>query len=234
MPPDPTDPTAAFAELGRIRLGDTDLDDVLNRVAQLARSTVPGAAEVSLTLVRNDRAGTAACTGPLALQLDRWQYEHGTGPCLEVAGDRTAVSLPDLSAEPRWPDWAAYAASAGAGSSLSVGLPIRQEVRGALNIYGAGPRAFDEDAVLLAVTFGDYAAVAVANAHVVAATTGLARRMQAAMARRAVIEQAKGILMGRRRCTAEEAFALLTAAARNANRTVSEVAADLVAGLRGW
>jgi GAF domain-containing protein len=229
MSPDRLDPTAAFAELGRINLAENDLPGVLTRVAELARRTVPGAAEVSVTMVRERVAETAAYTGPLALSLDEWQYQQGTGPCLEAAATRTTVSLPELAADDRWPNWAERALAAGARSSLSVGLPIEDHVDGALNLYGVHDAAFDDDAVMLAETFAGYAAVALANANLYGVTAQLARQLQSAMASRAVIEQAKGVIMGRRRCTAEAAFAVLAKLSQDSNRKVRDVAALLVA-----
>ncbi|MEV1154850.1 ANTAR domain-containing protein [Micromonospora chokoriensis] len=52
--------------------------------------------------------------------------------------------------------------------------------------------------------------------------------MQTAMRSRAVIEQAKGIIMGERRCTADEAFAILAKASQDPNRKLRGVAATLV------
>jgi AmiR/NasT family two-component response regulator len=52
--------------------------------------------------------------------------------------------------------------------------------------------------------------------------------MQKAMESRAVIEQAKGIIMGDRRCTAAEAFAILTKLSQDTNRKLRDVAAALV------
>jgi AmiR/NasT family two-component response regulator len=49
------------------------------------------------------------------------------------------------------------------------------------------------------------------------------------MQSRAVIEQAKGIVMGSRRCTAEDAFAVLTKVSQETNRKPRDVAAALVA-----
>jgi AmiR/NasT family two-component response regulator len=106
-------------------------------------------------------------------------------------------------------------------------------VRGALNIYGQEPAAFDDDTVLLAQTFAGYAAVALANAHLYHSTASLAQHMQAAMESRAVIEQAKGIIIGERRCTADEAFAVLTKVSQDSNRKVRDVAAALVARTQG-
>ena len=119
--------------------------------------------------------------------------------------------------------------AAGAGSSLSIGLPIEDQVIGALNVYAEKVYAFDDDAIVLAQTFAGYAAVALANAHLYDTTATLAQQMQAAMESRAVIEQAKGIIMGERRCTADEAFAILTKVSQDSNRKLRDVAAALVA-----
>jgi transcriptional regulator with GAF, ATPase, and Fis domain len=228
MAHDPTDPAAAFAELGRIKLGETNLEGVLHRVADLARRTLPAAEQVSITLVRDGGAYTAAHTGAIALKLDERQYEQDGGPCLEAAATRATVPVPDTAVDQRWNGWARHAADAGIGSVLSVGLPIEEKVTGALNIYGARPHAFHDDAVLLAQTFVQYGAVALANAHLYDTTATLAQHMQAAMESRAVIEQAKGIIMGERRCTADEAFAILTRVSQDSNRKVRDVAAALV------
>jgi GAF domain-containing protein len=225
----PLEPAEAFERLGRMKLGETDLKGVLDQVAHLAKRTIPGAAEVSVTLVDNKDAHTAAYTGQLALSLDEWQYRKGYGPCLDASGSSTTLSLPDMATEDRWPDWAARALDAGAHSSLSIGLPIHDQVTGALNVYATQPGAFDSDAVVLGQTFAGYAAVALANAHVYDAQANLAQQMQAAMASRAVIEQAKGIIMGSRHCAPDEAFAILAKISQDTNRKLREVAVALVA-----
>jgi hypothetical protein len=88
---------------------------------------------------------------------------------------------------------------------------------------------FDEDATVVAQTFAGYAAVALANAHLYNTTVTLARQMQAAMEGRAVIEQAKGIIMGARYCGADEAFRVLVTISQNTNSKLRDVAAALVA-----
>jgi GAF domain-containing protein len=226
---DRLDPSIALAELGRINLAENDLHGVLDRVAQLTRRTFPGADEVSVTLVRGNAAETAAHTGPLALVLDEWQYYQASGPCLEAATKHGTVLAPSLPEEQRWPGWAEHAVAAGARSSLSIGLPIEDQLDAALNLYSRRGHAFDEEAVTLAETFAGYAAIALANATLYGVTAKLARQLETAMASRAVIEQAKGIIMGRRRCTAEEAFAILTKTSQDSNRKLRDVAAALVA-----
>lgn len=222
------DSAAAFARLGRIKLAETDLHGVLSEVAHLAKETLPGADEVSVTLVQGDRARTAVHTGPLALKLDERQYELKNGPCLDASMTAAPLSIPTMIAEQRWTAWAAYAAQIGLGSSLSIGLPIQEAVTGALNIYATKVDAFDEAAIAVAENFAAYAAVAVANAHLYDSTATLAQQMQAAMQHRAVIEQAKGIIIGDRRCGPDEAFAILARLSQDTNRKIRDVAAALV------
>jgi GAF domain-containing protein len=228
----PMDPTEAFAELGRIKLSETDIDGVLAIIADLARKTIPGTDEVSVTLVRGTAGHTAAFTGEMAVALDEFQYERGYGPCLDASASGASLSVPDMAAEQRWPLWVAHAMGAGINSSLSIGLPVHESVKGALNVYATKPETFDEDAIILAQTFAGYAAVALANAHLYDVTATLAQHMQAAMEHRAVIEQAKGIIMGERRCTADEAFAVLSKLSQDSNRKLRDVAAALVARAR--
>jgi GAF domain-containing protein len=225
---EPMDPTEAFARLGQIKLGEGDLVTVLEKIAELAKRTVPGADEVSVTLVRNNKAHTAAFTGDLALQMDESQYETGYGPCLDASATASSTSVPDMATETRWPRWTKQAMANGVGSSLSIGLPIHEAVTGAINIYATKPEAFDDDGAVLARTFAGYAAVALANAHLYDATATLAQQLQAAMDSRAVIEQAKGIIMGERRCNADEAFSILAKLSQDTDKKLRDVAAALV------
>ncbi|MEU4339063.1 GAF and ANTAR domain-containing protein [Micromonospora lupini] len=228
MPRPPTDPADAFAELGRIRLGEMALDDVLQRVSELTKRVLPQPVEVSVTLVRGRTGHTAAFTDDLALEMDERQYAHWRGPCLEAASSGGILSVPNLPAEDRWPEWAELGRAAGLGSSVSIGLPIQEAVVGALNVYARTPHAFDDDTITVLQTFAAYAAVALANAHLYASTATLAQQMQEAMASRAVIEQAKGIIMAERRCTPDEAFAVLSKVSQDSNRKVRDVAQAVV------
>lgn len=100
---------------------------------------------------------------------------------------------------------------------------------GALNLYSTDSGAFDDTAVDAARSFADHAAVAAANAGVHADAVELARNLQRALASRAVIDQAKGILMGRHRITADAAFRLLADRSQQTNRKLRDLAAELVA-----
>jgi GAF domain-containing protein len=223
------DPLEAFSQLSRIKLSDTDLHGVLARIAELAKATLADVDEVSVTLIGERGARTVAFTGPLALALDEQQYAEGQGPCLSAAASGEKHLIPDLAAEERWPLWRAGALAAGIRSSLAIGLPVAESVNGAVNVYSTRVDAFDEDTILLADAFVGYAVVAMANAHLYNSNVTLARHLQTALDSRAVIEQAKGIIMSERRCSSVEAFTILSKVSQDTNRKLRDVAAALVA-----
>jgi GAF domain-containing protein len=222
------EPSNAFAQLGRIKPGETSLRDIFQRVVDLAGLCIPEVTEASVTLVQGKDAHTPACTGGLALALDEAQYELGHGPCMQAASATTIESVSDMATESRWPDWTARALRAGARSSLSIGLPFHATAVGALNFYATEPRAFDDDAIAVAQAFAGYASLAMANAYLDDARATLSRHVEAVMDSGALIEQAKGITIFERRCTPEEAFAILTTMAQDTGRTVRTVAQALV------
>lgn len=222
----------AFQELARLPLRD-ESRDALQRVAELARRAIPGADEVSVTLVSRNEATTAAFTGRLAAELDGTQYDAGRGPCIEAAVGGEAVEVPDFGLEYRWPELAAAAVERGLHSSLSTPVPVQVPVQGAVNVYARERHAFDGKGRELARTFASYAAVAVANTHLYEDTRSLAENLQKAMEYRAVIEQAKGILMGQRRISAAEAFQLLSSASQRSNRKLRDIAVAIVDGVEG-
>jgi GAF domain-containing protein len=219
----------AIAELGKIDFGDHDLQSVLGRVATLAQRTIEGACEVSVTIVGGGAAYTAAFTGPTALLLDETQYEAGYGPCLDAAVNAQSIYVSDMSTESRWPLYTPTAVVNGVLSSMSLPLPVQSSVVGALNVYSTERDGFGAGAREVAETFAGYAAVAIANAALYADATTQAEQMRDAMEHRAVIEQAKGVIMGDRRCGAEEAFDILRSIANAADRSLREVAEALVA-----
>jgi AmiR/NasT family two-component response regulator len=67
--------------------------------------------------------------------------------------------------------------------------------------------------------------------HLYESTRELADNLDIAMRTRAVIEQAKGILMSQRRCDATEAFNILAAASQRSNRKLRDIAQAIVDGV---
>jgi GAF domain-containing protein len=230
MSSDHTPPEAneAFTELGKIVLGDQPLPDILERVVHIAKRVLPAPVEASITLLAGDTPATVGFTDDTALALDERQYENETGPCLDAAQSGSRISIPEMADETRWPQFAADATSHGVRSSLSIPLPVQRNVTGALNFYATEPAAFNDESVDLAETFAAHAAVAVSNAHLYETAATLAEQMQQAMASRAVIEQAKGIIMRDRKCDADAAFRTLVKLSSETHLKLRDVAQRLV------
>ncbi|MCU1688325.1 MAG: hypothetical protein JWN61_574 [Pseudonocardiales bacterium] len=225
--------TQAYRRLGTMVLVDRKLVDVLTEIVETARDLVPGAVSVSVTLIEGQYLHTAAHSGELSLLLDERQYRIGYGPCLDASRSGTELHVRDMAHETRWPEYTPGAAAAGAASSLSIPLPVQGRVVGALNIYGAERNAFPESAIEIARAVASFAGAAVVNAMVLEFSQATAMQMQEAMASRAAIEQAKGLLMGQRRCSAEDAFDILRRISQDTNRKLRDVAQDLLATAAG-
>jgi GAF domain-containing protein len=230
-PGSPIDALDAFAELGRVSFENTSMDALLQRVAELAKEVIPGVAEASVTIISNDKAGSAAYTGRLALDLDETQYGRGYGPCLEAAVGEEIREIVDARTETRWPQYTEVAVERGSLSSVSVPVPVRSGLHGGLNLYAREAGAFDDDARDVACTFASYAAAVLHNLHLYETTRDLAENLDTAMRSRAVIEQAKGILMSQRKCDATEAFGLLAEASQRSNRKLAHIAQAIVDGV---
>ena len=220
--------TDSLSALNRIRFSGELLSETLEQVTAIAKAALVPEGETSITLVRAGKAWTAAFTGQLALDLDEGQYEADYGPCLDCAVSGATVHISDMTTEDRWPTYSPRAVELGCRSSLSLPLPLLQDVCGALNVYSAKPDAFDEGDLELAATMASYAATPLVNAIEYTQAVDLATQLREAMNSRATIEQAKGILMERHKLTADTAFDVLVKASQTQNRKLREVAEDLV------
>jgi len=226
----PANAAEALERLGRLSLRELSMDSLLQTVAELSRSVMPGNPETSVLLLVRDQPSTVVSTGQLAVALDERQYERGHGPCLHAARTGELTEIADTRTDRRWPDYLPRAVEAGNLSSLSIPLAIDEDeqVSGALNIYARRPDAFDADSRSVATRFGPYAAVATGNLYAYQSARDMADHLQTALESRAVIDQAKGVLIERYKLTPDQAFQQLAQASMNANRKVREIAEELM------
>jgi GAF domain-containing protein len=218
----------ALDQLGRLALREHSMESVLQRVADLSKAVMPGHTEASVLLLVKGTPKTIVHTGQLAVDLDEVQFGTGQGPCLNAAATGELTEVRDARTEPRWRRYMVHAAEMGVLSSLSVPLPIEDSTSGALNLYVREAEAFDEESRQAAVRFGPYAAVAIANMHAYEQARDMADNLQLALESRAVIDQAKGILIERHRLTPDQAFQMLAQVSMHANRKLRDIAEDLV------
>jgi GAF domain-containing protein len=219
---------AAFDELGRLSFAEHSLDSVLRRVTALAAGVLPGEPVISLTILGDNRPTTVAASGDLALQLDLTQYRQGAGPCLSAASTGRTAEIVDTRSADDWPECAAEAAAAGCRSVVSFPLPPREKVAGAMNVYSRQFTVADRRTRDLVSRFADYAVVPVSNMYLYASAVQRAEHLATALDSRAVIDQAKGILMERYRMTADQAFQALTRVSMESNTKVRDIAEQFV------
>ena len=217
------------AELLGLLQSEETFEQTLQRVAELACSTIPGCSTGSVTLWREGEPYTVVSTDDLAQEVDDAQYETMEGPCLDASRYGETYVSTDLAHDARWPVFASLATRKGIRSSLSLPLAVKGSPIGALNLYSHEPRGFD-GAVDVGRLIAGQAGVTIANADLYRASRALADQLQEAMQSRAVIEQAKGVLMAEQRCGPEEAFVLLRQASQRENVKLRDIAQRIVDG----
>lgn len=225
----PDDVAVVLTELSVLLVDGESLDERLQRVIDLAVRTIPGCDAAGVTLVTGERPRTAAHTNVSTLVVDRVQYEIGDGPCLDAIR-RCVVNRVDINeAEDLWPAFTEAAEAAGIASFLAAPLLVHKEPLGALNLYSHDPAGFDALDEAFISLFSTQAAASVANSLRYTDIATLARQLEAALASRAVIEQAKGVLMARHNLDANQAFELLRHQSQHQNVKLRVVAHDVVA-----
>jgi hypothetical protein len=225
--PDDDPFAAALLDLGLVLGPGRPLGDVLARVAEIADAALGEAPALSVTVLR-DGGTTLAASADLATELDLVQYRAGRGPCLEAAQGPDPVVVADTARNLRWPELAEQAAALGRGSVVSSPFPEPGPPAAGLNVYLVPALAGDPAALAQATAFGRHAVVPVAGALLHAAAVDRARHLQTALESRAVIDQAKGILVERFRLTPQQAFDALARVSNESNTKVRDVATRLV------
>ena len=167
-------------------------------------------------------------THPEVPEIDRAQYRTGDGPCVDAFRNGEPYGIESTSQPGRWQAFRDSALRHGVRSTLSLPLIANAEPIGALNLYAEVEHAFDEETQHVAELFASQAAFVLVNAQAYWDARTLSENLTQAMASRAEIEQAKGIIMSNTRCTQDEAFELLKNQSQILIIKVRELAAEIV------
>ena len=218
-----------IASLAQVLLADTDPDATLRQIAELALEVIPGSAAAGVVAPAEASWSFAASAGTVT-DLHNSQLRTGEGPVAEALRYGEARRIDNAAEEDRWPG----VCSAMSGEHLLSGLvlPLRTDRKpgGALAVYGKEPDAFVGTSHDIALLFAAQGGVAVRNAALYRGCRRMVENLQIALASRAVIEQAKGILVAEHGYTPDVAFKRLNAMSQNGNRKVRDIAADVVEG----
>jgi len=215
--------------LAGVALAHEDLEGALEEICQIASRAVPRAEGASLTSFTASGPVGATASNDWAMQLDEMQYEEHEGPCLDAGRTGVLFRVRDLEGELRWPSYTPRAFDLGARSMVSIPMTVEAKTIGALNLYAREVDAFGAEEVALAEVVAGHASLAAQVATALKSRRDLATQLREAMASRATIEQAKGILMASNtRLDADGAFEVLRSASRRENVKLRDIAQRIV------
>jgi GAF domain-containing protein len=229
MPIDPTDLAKSIGALGTLdpqRGLASTLQQLTDAAKQLFRADGAG-------LMLIDAEGAlrwASASDQTAQTVEDGQERLAQGPCAAAFSQRLPAAIRDLSLEPDWREFTQVLVSEGICAALSVPVELDGGIIGTLDIYSAKARDWDPSEVAALQAYAGLVA-SLLSAAVTAQVKGrLAEQLQAALEHRWLIEQAKGVLMGREDLDAQTAFERLRGAARSSTRRLADVARDVTAG----
>lgn len=227
--PDLRQLTRTFVDLADTLVDEFDVIELLHVLTGRCVDLLGVDAAGVMLADRSGQLRVAAASSEQARLLELFELQNDAGPCVDAFRTGKSVSYVDLNAtEAPWPRFASQAKSEGFSSIYALPMRLRQEVVGALNLFGQRPAEMASDDVRVAQAFADIATIAILQERLVREHEVLATQLQTALDSRVVIEQAKGVLAERLGCDMEAAFATLRNAARRANRRLSDVARDVV------
>jgi len=223
------DIVAAFVSMAGSLAQGHDVNELLTELASdCARLLDVSAAGLLIADARGALHVVAASSERVA-DLEAFQAQRAQGLCHTCYLDGQPVNVPDLAgAAERWPDFAAVAGKAGVASVHAVPMRLRDDVIGALNLFGTTPGALNEADLRLAQALADVATIALVQDRAAADNSLVNEQLQNALDSRVVLEQAKGVLSYNGDLDMEQAYAALRKYARNNNLKLTDLARALV------
>jgi len=219
----------ALGELGRFRFGEMRVEDALHEIVHTTHALfgVDGAG-LMLSDAEQQLRSVAASDDRLA-HLEEIQIEHSEGPCIAAFEDKQLVGVEDLEQDQRWPRFSDAAVSRKVRAVLASPLPYNQDAVGVVAVVSEQSRPWSAEGELALLAFTDLAALLIASMMQSQEKSELALQLQGALDSRRIIEQAKGVLMGRHGIPARVAFEQLRAQARAERRKIATICAEVVA-----
>lgn len=232
MPIDPDALAESVARLEGVDPADAGLDDALELAAKETDDLFPVDGAGIMLLGGGGVLHYVAASDELGQMLEALQEQTREGPCIDAFLDDRLVVAADMAVDPRWPSVGPLAADHGIRAVLGVPIDLREGPVGTLNVYATKPHDFDEDH-LHAIQAYTRVVASLLRAAVRAHVQGrAATQLQHALDHRVRIEQAKGVLMERRKLDEKAAFELLRTHARSTRMLLDDIARQVLRGER--
>jgi GAF domain-containing protein len=219
----------ALDQLADLKQGPITLEDALERVVTAADALF-GVDGTALMLVDRDQVlRNLAASDQLAGPLEELPAARGEGPCVDAFDDKQPVEAGDLAAAgDRWPDFSPAAVERGLRAVLASPIPYSDQAVGVVAVLDRRPHPWTDAEHEAIVAFTELVALLILNAMEASERGRVADELQVALDSRVVIEQAKGVLVGRHGLTTRQAFERLRRQARDQRRPLTEVAKAVV------
>ena len=201
----------------------------LNQLAMAAVQSVPGCSAATVVMWQNAEPVLVASTHPDLPRLVQVQLESGEGPDLAALEQVTGpVSCPDTLSEDRWAQYSAACLVIGVRCSLTFAY-LASAGSMSLTLFGARPRSIDPRNAAPAETLGALGGALLGAVSVYNDARRTASQLKDAAGSRAVVDQAKGILMHALGCSADEALERMRQTSQQKNVKAIDVAREIVA-----
>jgi transcriptional regulator with GAF, ATPase, and Fis domain len=218
-----------FVDLADTMVADFDVIDFLHMLTDRSARLLSVSASGVLLADPRGQLRVAAASSEAAELVELFQIQNDQGPCLDCFRTGQPVTAASLAGpDQRWPRFAAAAARAGFGAVHALPMRLRDQVIGALNLFGTGIGSLGEADLRIGQALADVATIGLLQERNVRRAETLAEQLQAALNSRVVIEQAKGRLAERLGLGMDQAFALLRDHARNTNQRLTDVARQVI------
>jgi GAF domain-containing protein len=229
MPIDPTDLAKSIGGLGSLD-PEGGLALTLQQIADAAKQLFAADGAGLMLVDAEGQLRWASASDQTAQTIEDGQERLTQGPCAVAFSQRLPAAIRDVRTEPEWAEFSHVLLGEGICAGLSVPVELDGGVIGTLDIYAAEPRDWDPSEVAALQAYAGLVA-SLLSAAVTARVKGrLADQLQAALEHRWLIEQAKGVVMGREHVDAQAAFERLRGAARSSTRRLADVAREVTAG----
>jgi transcriptional regulator with GAF, ATPase, and Fis domain len=225
----PRSVTQAFAEVTAALTSGRDVTDTLDRLVRDSAEVLGAQAVGLLIKVNEDELELLSATSHQIAELELFQIQHDTGPCIEAirtGSAVTAASQDDIRV--RWPRVGAAIAAAGYTTVRAYPLCWRGRAIGALNTFHTREKPAAEDTGQIGQALADIATTVIIQASALTAEQ-IAERVQEVLQARTLIEQAKGVLAYTRGVDMAMAYDLLRHLAADRRATITDTAASVIA-----
>ncbi|WP_439658735.1 ANTAR domain-containing protein [Lentzea sp. HUAS TT2] len=217
--------TEAFTELADMLVERFDSIEFLHVLAEHSVELLPvDAAGILLA----DEQGVLRLMAAHTLstpQVELFLPQGEEGPSEECFRSGRTVRCRNFGAmPPRWPRFTAAAVQLGFAAADAVPMRLWDEVIGSLTLLRTSPGTLSTDDAVLAQSFANVATISLFQMRVTEQDRAPAGQLQAALANRVAIEQAKGVLTERLGIGVADAVSLLRDHARDTGRPLSEIA----------